>query len=117
MGLGPRSTAAWKGPAKVRVWFDNDTSPIIESVDQWNKIPKFGVLFVKGPTATRDHKLHRDKDFYWLEQGIVMSCALKDLNTYLERDEGISNCKFGRITTTPKYEAAKKEALHWVGQV
>jgi hypothetical protein len=115
MGLGPRHDRAWKGPAKVRIWYDDGSSPIIETVDQWNKQPKYGVLFVKGPTASRDHKLHRDQDYYWIEQGIVFSCAIKDLNNYLERDQGISNVKFGRITTTPKYEKAKKEALDWVG--
>jgi len=74
-----------------RIWYDDEQKVDGIGVDEWNALPKHGVLVVL------DSQLwHMGNDYYWYEGDQVKSCRRTDIDMYLERTDGIRNMKFGR---------------------
>lgn len=74
-----------------RIWYDNEGRFDGYGEDEWNALPKHGVLVVL------DSQLwHMGNDYYWYEGGQIKSCRRTDIDMYLERTEGIRSVKFGR---------------------
>jgi hypothetical protein len=87
-----------------RIWYDNEKKFEGVGVEEWNALPKHGVLVVL------DNKLwHMGNDYYWYEGGQVKSCRRTDIDMYLERDDGIRNVKFGRWADHHVWQSTLKD--------
>lgn len=111
-----RHNRAWDGNSRICVWYDTGEFRVIQNTrEEWDRLPSQGVMIVKGPTSSPEHRLHRSMDYYWWEDSKVMSCRRVDLDRYLERSVGVCSCKFGRWGKTEVFSQALKQALDWVG--
>lgn len=94
--------------SKWAVRFDDDSEEHHGcSVEDWNNLPKHGVLWVREfePVSL----IHMGLDYYWWEGGTVKSCSRPDIDRYLERTDGIRNVKFGRWADQYIWETAHED--------
>jgi hypothetical protein len=96
--------AVWK------VWFDNGTCSTGKTKEEWEALPRHGVLIVKEFFEDETSMYHMGLDYYFYEEGCIKSCNRNDIDRYLERPQGLQCVKFGRWGDTYTWEAAKKEA-------
>lgn len=92
-----------------RIWYDTGDSCEGGSETEWNVAPRQGVLIVKESKGLN----HMGCDYYWFENGNVKSCAPKDLDRYLIRDQGLRNVKLGRWADDSVWNKALEEASRW----
>lgn len=82
-----------------KIWYDNGKSYKGKTEKEWNDLAKHGVLIIveEKEDAGKKYTLkHQGLDYYWFEDGQILSCSRSDLDRYLERDKGVSSMKFGR---------------------
>ena len=88
----------------TRIWYDDESSNDCRSEEEWNALPKHGVLYVRHNNIN-----HMGLDYYWMEEDTIKSCNRSDIDRYLERSQGIKCVKFGRWASDYVWEKVQKE--------